>query len=80
MLEGELRDAIAGLLVSPAFLLRYTEGPSNSNFVVDETETSRRLARFLWLSIPDAELRELAQQGRLALPQLLESQVDRMIF
>ena len=74
-----LRDAIAGLLVSPPFLLRYAEGPAAASFAVDDVELARRLSHFLWLSIPDAGLRELAAAGKLSDNQALVEQVDRMV-
>lgn len=74
-----LRDAIAGLLVSPPFLLRYAEGPCEASFAIDQLELARRLSHFLWLSIPDAELRDLAAAGKLAEPAVLAGQVDRMV-
>jgi hypothetical protein len=73
-----LRDAIAGLLVSPPFLLRYAEGPAAS-FTVEAVEVARRLSHFLWLSIPDASLRDLAAAGQLSDEQTLAQQVDRMV-
>jgi len=74
-----LRDAIAGLLVSPPFLLRYAEGPTAASFAVDQVEVARRLSHFLWLSIPDAGLRDLVATGNLAEPAVLTAQVDRMV-
>ena len=74
-----LRDTIAGLLVSPPFLLRYAEGPREASFAIDQVELARRLSHFLWLSIPDAELRDLAAAGKLAEPAVLVAQVDRMV-
>jgi hypothetical protein len=74
-----LRDAIAGLLVSPPFLLRYAEGPTAASFPVDQVEVARRLSHFLWMSIPDAELRDLAAAGKLTEPAVLAAQVDRMV-
>jgi hypothetical protein len=73
-----LRDAIAGLLVSPPFLLRYAEGPAAASFAVDQVELARRLSHFLWLSIPDAGLRELAAAGKLSDGATLAAQVDRL--
>jgi len=74
-----LRDAIAGLLVSPPFLLRYAEGPRATSFAVEQVELARRLSHFLWLTIPDAELRRLAAAGKLADSATLAAQVDRMV-
>lgn len=74
-----LRDAITGLLVSPPLLLRYAEGPADKSFTVDSVELAKRLSHFLWLSVPDAKLRDLAVAGRLQDPQVLVAQVDRMV-
>lgn len=74
-----LRDAIVGLLVSPPFLLRYTEGPIEQTYVVDDVEVARRLSHFLWMSLPDEELRTLALERRLSDPAVLVEQVDRMV-
>ena len=70
-----LRDALIGLLVSPPFLLRYTDPRPQ---VVDDHEIARRLARFLWLSIPDDELLRLADRGQLSgVSSQLANKVDR---
>jgi hypothetical protein len=74
-----LRDAIAGLLVSPPFLLRYAEGPASAAFEVNQIELARRLSHFFWLSIPDAGLRELAAAGKLSDGATLAAQLDRMV-
>lgn len=74
-----LRDAIAGLLVSPPFLLRYAEGPASTSFAVDDVELARRLSHFLWLSIADSQLRDLAAGGTLSDEQTIAAQVDRMV-
>ena len=74
-----LRDAITGLLVSPPFLLRYAEGPTSASFAVDDVELARRLSHFLWLSIPDSQLRDLAAGGTLSEEQTIASLVDRMV-
>jgi hypothetical protein len=74
-----LRDAIAGLFVSPPFLLRYAEGPAAAAFEVDQVELARRLSHFLWLSIPDAALRDLAAAGTLSEEETIAEQVDRMV-
>ncbi|MEM7013819.1 MAG: DUF1592 domain-containing protein, partial [Verrucomicrobiota bacterium] len=65
--------------VSPQFLLRYAEGPAARSYVVDDVELARRLSHFLWLSIPDDELRDLAAEDRLSEPDTLTKQVNRMI-
>ena len=76
--EG-LRDALVGLLVSPPFLLHYTPADASRRRQVTDHDLARRLARFLWLSLPDAPLRALAASGRLREPTQLRTTVDRMI-
>ncbi|MCA8988078.1 MAG: DUF1592 domain-containing protein [Planctomycetaceae bacterium] len=42
-------------------------------------ELATRLSLFLWCSLPDAELLKLANSGQLKKPDVLASQVDRML-
>ncbi|MEM7390706.1 MAG: DUF1592 domain-containing protein [Verrucomicrobiota bacterium] len=82
--EGEesfhgIRDALVGLLISPPFLLHYSETSHEQNRPVDDVELARRLARFLWLSIPDRSLRERAEGKKLKDRSGLKRTVDRMI-
>ncbi len=46
---------------------------------LDDFELATRLALFLWSSVPDRELRELAGQGKLRDDQVLEQQIRRML-
>ncbi|MEL6105590.1 MAG: DUF1592 domain-containing protein [Planctomycetota bacterium] len=75
------RDALVGVLVSPPFLLRYNEQPNTEAEAkpISDFELAQRLARFLWLSIPDDELLTVAEQGRLRSTSVLLAQVDRMM-
>ena len=77
--EEGLRDALVGLLVSPSFLLRYIEQDSIQANSVSQHDLAKRLARFLWLSIPDADLRKLSHEGKLQEPKFLAESVERMI-
>ena len=71
------------ILVSPWFLFRSeTESPDvprGSTHPVNAIELASRLSFFLWSSIPDDELLEVAEQDRLTDPGVLEAQVRRMI-
>lgn len=46
---------------------------------LSDVELANRLSFFLWSSIPDDELLDLARDGRLSNPQILEAQVGRML-
>lgn len=76
--EG-LKDAIVGLLISPEFLLHYTEGSNPKTYSINDYESAERLARFLWLSIPDEPLQALARKGALSHSDTIASTVDDMI-
>ena len=81
--DDGVRAALRGLLVDPDFLLRIERDPDGAQpgdvYAVSEIELASRLSFFLWSSIPDDELIELAAQGRLRGPGVLEEQVARML-
>ncbi len=81
--DAGIHAAVSRILVSPWFLFRSeTESPDvprGSTHPVNDIELASRLSFFLWSSIPDDELLELAEQGRLREPGVLEAQVGRMI-
>ena len=60
---------LARVLVSPAFLYRLEKPPPGAKAApVSDWELASRLSYFLWSSLPDDELRELAAAGRLQRP------------
>jgi mono/diheme cytochrome c family protein len=75
-----VRQAFKAVLVSPHFLF-IVETPPGPDGVQPLThhQVAARLALFLWSSLPDAPLRELAAQGRLHDPAVLREQVRRML-
>ncbi len=79
--EEGLRIALEAVLVSPHFLFRLERDPPSATaaHLVTEHELASRLSYFLWASMPDEELRRLADQGRLRQPGVLEAQVRRML-
>ena len=81
--EAGIRAGVARILTSPSFLFRSESDPatlaSGSPHRVSELELASRLSFFLWSSIPDDELLNLAIAGTLRAPGVLESQVRRMI-
>jgi hypothetical protein len=66
--------------VAPAFLYRLeTPGPGAEAAPVTDWELASRLSYFLWSSMPDAALRELAAAGKLRHPDVLAAQARRML-
>jgi hypothetical protein len=80
--ERGIHAALSRILVSPQFLFRVErespDVPAGSTHPISEHELASRLSFFLWSSIPDEELLDLADQGRLREPDVLEAQVRRM--
>ncbi|HXH25290.1 MAG TPA: DUF1592 domain-containing protein, partial [Vicinamibacterales bacterium] len=80
--EG-IEAALRFLLVNPRFLFRIERDPPNaapgSIYRISDLELASRLSFFLWSSIPDDELLDLASAGRLQVPAVLEQQVRRML-
>ncbi|HET9358629.1 MAG TPA: DUF1592 domain-containing protein, partial [Vicinamibacterales bacterium] len=68
------------ILASPKFLFRTEDAPAGAAAQrVTDLELATRLSFFLWSSIPDDELLDLAARGRLSRPEVLEPQVKRML-
>ncbi|HWK54096.1 MAG TPA: DUF1592 domain-containing protein [Hyphomicrobiales bacterium] len=82
--ETGIQYALARLLVDPQFIFRFEAEPENlpvgAIYAVDDYELASRLSFFLWSSIPDARLLELAGQGRLGDQGVLEAEVARMLL
>ncbi len=83
--EEGIRVALQAILMSPNFLFRIEPEPELSinqdlpGYAIDEHALASRLSYFLWSSMPDEELMRAADYGRLRRPDLLESQVRRML-
>ena len=81
--EAGIERALRALLVSPEFLFRAESDPAgiapNTNYRLSDLELASRLSFFLWSSIPDDELLDVAQRGRLKEPAVFERQVRRMV-
>ena len=81
--EGGVRMAIEGMLASPHFVFRFEEPPvdvpPSAAFPISDHDLASRLSFFLWSSVPDAELLELAIEQRLSDPDVLDRQVRRML-
>jgi hypothetical protein len=82
--ESGIRTALVAVLVSPHFLFIGVEpsphaGPAAGTLPQQDFELAARLSYFLWSSMPDDELLRLASLGALRRPDILESQVKRML-
>jgi hypothetical protein len=81
--ETGIQEALARILVAPAFLYRVEEEPAGTLdskiYRVSNLELASRLSFFLWSSMPDDELLDLATKGRLSDPKVLEQQMRRML-
>jgi hypothetical protein len=81
--ETGIQHALSRLLVSPQFVFQFEQEPHDvapgEAFSVSDLELASRLSFFLWSSIPDEELIEVASEGRLSKPGVLNEQVLRML-
>ncbi len=78
--DTSIRKTLAAILVSPKFLLRLEDSKDGAEpYAVGEYEMANRLAYFLWASMPDDELFELARARKLRDPEVIEKQVARLL-
>jgi len=83
--EAGIERAIQQVLVSPEFLFRVEADPLGGdgrapvNYRLSDLELASRLSFFLWSSVPDDELLNLAAEDALSDPSVLEQQVRRML-
>jgi Protein of unknown function (DUF1592)/Protein of unknown function (DUF1588)/Protein of unknown function (DUF1585)/Protein of unknown function (DUF1587)/Protein of unknown function (DUF1595) len=85
--DGGIQFALERVLVDPDFLLRIYRDPPASRaaafprdaYRLNDLEVASRVSFFLWNSIPDERLLDLADRGQLGKPDVLEQQVRRML-
>jgi hypothetical protein len=81
--EAGIELALAGILVNPRFLFRVEQDPPGvapkAAYRVSDLDLASRLSFFLWGSIPDDELLDLATRDQLRKPDVFEHQVRRML-
>ncbi|MDA7903497.1 DUF1592 domain-containing protein [Mariniblastus sp.] len=71
---GALQDGYLAMLCSPQFIYRSEDSGSLGSY-----EIASRLSYFLWSSMPDETLFQLASKDQLNDPRVLAQQVDRML-
>lgn len=81
--ERGIGTAIQRILMDPEFIFRKEAEPANlptgQKYRINDLELASRLSFFLWSTIPDDQLIDLAGQNQLHEPAVLEQQVRRML-
>ncbi|HWK52779.1 MAG TPA: DUF1592 domain-containing protein, partial [Hyphomicrobiales bacterium] len=82
--ESGIQRALQVILSDPAFIYRAEQvnvelAGTGDYYPVSQLELASRLSFFLWSSAPDDELMQLATDGKLRQPDILEQQVERML-
>jgi hypothetical protein len=81
--ESGIRLALQGILANPRFLFRLEQAPATlragQSYRISDIDLASRLSFFLWGTVPDQELVNLAMQARLRQPVVLDAQVRRML-
>ncbi|MBX3436439.1 MAG: DUF1592 domain-containing protein [Planctomycetaceae bacterium] len=81
--DDHLKIPMHAVLVSPHFLFRVERDPDPDDEdgvrALDDYELASRLSYFLWSSMPDQELFDLAAAGKLKDPETLKAQAARML-
>lgn len=81
-IETATRTMLQAVLMSPSFLFRVeldADPTDLSAHSLSDHELASRLSYFIWSSMPDAELLDLADEGQLSSPEVLRGQVTRML-
>ena len=81
--EAGIEAGLSAILMSPEFLFRVEQDPANvaphTTYRLSDVAMASRLSFFLWSSIPDDELLNVAIRGELHRPKVREQQVRRML-
>ncbi len=81
--ESGIESALQLILASPEFLVRFEADPEKlpdgAIYKVSDVALASRLSFFLWSSMPDDELLDLAAKGQLSKPAVLKTQMQRMV-
>ena len=78
--DEAIKQVLRSVLISPKFLLRIEVGQKGIDaYQINDWELATRLSYFVWSSMPDDELFDVAAEGILSQPKVLKSQIERML-
>jgi len=81
--DAGIQRGLERILAAPSFLFRIEQPPAGASagtvYRLSDLELASRLSFFLWSSGPDETLLNLASQGKLRDPAVLEQQVRRLL-
>jgi mono/diheme cytochrome c family protein len=81
--EAGIEMALSAVLVNPQFLFRVEQEPAGlvakAVYRVSDLDLASRLSFFLWSTIPDDELLDLAERNELRKPEVFDKQVRRLL-
>lgn len=81
--DDGIESALQRILADPEFVYREEAEPTNlapgKTYRISDLALASRLSFFLWSTVPDDELIEVAAQGKLHDPAVLEKEVRRML-
>jgi len=77
--EEAMRESFAMMLVSPEFLFLFEPNETQERRPLTQHELASRISYFLWSTMPDPALMELANEGKLSNPDTLSEHVREMI-
>lgn len=81
--DGGIQLALEFLLSDPDFLIRQVHSPDGlapgALFPLSNLELASRLSYFLWSDAPDSDLLQLAETGRLSVPDNYRQQIQRLL-
>jgi hypothetical protein len=81
--DGGIRVGLQAMLSSLHFIFRVEEAPPTVKpgaiYRISDVDLASRLSFFIWGTIPDRQLIDLAGRGTLSTPAVFEQQVRRML-
>jgi mono/diheme cytochrome c family protein len=81
--EAGIRSALQAVLAAPQFLFRLERAPAGikpgQNYRISDIDLASRLSYFLWGTVPDQALIDLAMKSQLRAPGVLDAQVKRLL-
>ena len=77
--EAAIRETLAFVLIRPEFLYRVEAATRGESGRLSDWELASRLSYFLWSTMPDERLFDLASKGKLSDPSVLRKEAERML-